>query len=170
MPKDKALEFQKETLINRLAELMEAEEKLPPMAARIYATLIFTSREGLTFDQLVQSVQGSKSTVCNHIQSLREKDLLSDYTKPGERKRYFIVSPNVLINYIDNLSSRWKKQSEFQKDVLEYKNLYNRENPALPLDLHLHQNHLIFLKEAEDFAETIKQQFQNNNLINAKHS
>jgi DNA-binding transcriptional regulator GbsR (MarR family) len=170
MPQDKDLEFQKETLINRLAELMEAEEKLPPMAARIYATLIFTSEEGLTFDQLVQSVQGSKSTVCTHIQSLQEKDLLSDYSKPGERKRYFVLSPNVLINYIDKLSSRWKRQREFQKDVLEYKNFYNRENPTSPLDLHLHQNHLIFLKEAEDFAERIKQQFQNNNLINAKHS
>ncbi len=170
MPEKKALEFQKDTLINRLAELMEAEEKLPPMAARIYATLIFTSKEGLTFDQLVQAVQGSKSTVCTHIHSLQEKDLLRDYSKPGERKRYFVVSPDVLINYIDNLSSRWKKQSEFQKDVLGYKNLYNRENPTSPLELDCHQNHLIFLKEAENFAERIKQQFQNNNLINAKHS
>lgn len=170
MPQDKTLEFQKETLINRLTELMEAEEKLPPMAARIYATLIFTNREGLTFEQLVQSVKGSKSTVCTHIQSLQEKDLLRDYNKPGERKRYFIISPNILINYIDKLSSRWKEQIEFQKDVLEYKNLYNRENPTSPLEVDLHQNHLIFLKNAEDFAETIKQQFQNNNLINAKHS
>lgn len=165
-----SLDKQKNKLIERLAQFIEVEEKLPPMAARIYATLIFTPKEGLTFDQLVVAVKGSKSTICTHLNSLLEKNLLSDYSKPGERKRYFFVSPNVLINYVENLSINWKKQTEIQQEILAYKNIYNKENPTAPLELQLHQNHLIFLKEAGDFSQRIKQIFHNNNLIDAKHS
>ena len=114
----KDLDEQKEHLIERLGVYMESQEQLAPLAARIFATLILTGRKGITFEELVTSLNASKSTICTHLNTLQANGKAGYFTKPGDRKRYFIVHPNNLVQVMDEMLKNWKIQQDIHQDIL----------------------------------------------------
>ena len=63
---------------------------LPPLAAKIYAFLIFDfEREGMSFDELVEAFAASKSSVSSNLNFLLQINLIKDFNRIDERKRYF---------------------------------------------------------------------------------
>lgn len=167
MAEDKDLEFERKQLIERLGVYMEGKDKLAPLAARVYSTLILTGKKGLTFGQLVKSLEASKSTICTHLNSLQSREMVSFYTTPGERKRFFIVAPNRLNILIQELTDNWKKQTELQEDILSYKSKFNDQYPADAFDLDFHINYLNFLQEASNSVNKLKLSLQRNHYIDA---
>lgn len=161
------LELEKSRLIEQLEQYIIDKDKLAPLAARLYATLVLTDKKGLTFDQLVQSLDASKSTVCTHLNLLQSLEMVSFYTAPGERKKYFIIAPNRLTILVQELTENWKKQTEIQEAIISYKSRVNSENPAEPFDLEFHQNYLNFLQEASHLVNKLKNSLQKNQLIDA---
>ena len=156
---EEELELEKRELIEQLGILMEKKHKLAPLAARIMATLVLTGKQGVTFDQLVQNLSTSKSTVSNHLDHLRVTRKIEYFTKPGDRKRYFVINPDLTVEVIDETVAAWESEENVQKKILAYKkkrNAYNSGRDLPKFDLELQQSYLIFLQESKAAIEKLK--------------
>lgn len=165
----KDLESMKARLIEKLGVQLEKEHQLAPVSARIFATIIMSGRQGITFDELVQFLKAGKSTVSTHLENLQVSNRIEYFTKSGDRKRYFIVKPDLMNNYINELTTKWEAQRAVHLEVLEFKKLSNEyysdtENPQF--DLEFQQSLLTFFDEASEALEKLKAKIktiQNNN-------
>lgn len=79
---------QQKELIERLGVLNE-QEGLQPAVSRVMALLLVSPQTELTFDQVRETLQLSKSATSNAINMLLTTGKLEYITKPGDRKRYF---------------------------------------------------------------------------------
>jgi len=85
---------EKDELIELFGIHFETYYNLPPCASRLLGILILNSRtKGLTFEELVEQENASKSTISTNINLLLKLGKISYYTKPGDRKKYFLPSP-----------------------------------------------------------------------------
>lgn len=151
MMTEEELNAEKKLLVEQLGVYIEKKDQLAPVAARILATLILTCKQGVTFDQLVVDLEASKSTVSAHLNTLQASELVYYCTKPGDRKRYFVMTPNRLLQFIDEKLMLWEKDKEMHKKLIEYKNHVNqlhKNEPEQQCDLSFHTNFLTFLDEA----------------------
>lgn len=161
---EKELEVQKVELVERLGVQLE-KDHLAPVAARIFATLILAGRRGVTFDNLVSELNASKSTVSTNLDQLQTAGKIQYFTKPGDRKRYFIINPNLMLNIIDEMVAKWETQKDIHEQVLEYKGKVNSlEKDEAPYDLEFQKDYLIFLEEATAAIQKLR-----TNIINKKH-
>ena len=132
-----------------MARLYGKTFNLPPLAAKIYAYLIFDfEREGLTFDDLVEIFSASKSSISTSLNLLLSNNLLQEINKLEKRKRYFAINEDfvkirfneildrlkeeikiidALENFNINKSEAMMKRSEIHKNMLE-KSIHNIEN------------------------------------------
>ncbi len=62
---------------------------LQPVAARVNALLLVSEKPRLSFDEIQEELQVSKSSVSNAINLLLSTGQIDYITLPGERKRYF---------------------------------------------------------------------------------
>ena len=163
----KALNQQKSVLIEQLGVQLECDN-LAPLAARIFATLILTGKQGITFEQLVCDLNASKSTVSSHLESLQTSQKVKYITKPGDRKRYFIINPNLMVNVIDEMTSKWETEKELHQKVLQYKKEFNQttQEKELQFDLEFQQDFLTFLEEATSAIQKLKSKIQQKHLTN----
>lgn len=156
----KYLASKKHQLIEKIGVFMETQEKLAPLAGRIYATLLITGKQGITFEQLVKDLNASKSTVCTHLNFLQSNNLVSYFTLKGDRKRYFTIAPDSLSTVMDEMTSKWAKQKEIQEDIIKYKKVaYNPNADGHSPDLEFHENYLIILSEMSQLLKRMKQNF-----------
>src|SRR5690606_32661425 len=116
--KKERLEEEKKELIEQLGVQLETEN-LAPVAARIFATLILNGKQGATFEQLVNDLHASKSTVSAHLEHLQSTNKVTYFTKPGDRKRYFIITPDLMFNVIEEMVRKWESQKRIHEKVLE---------------------------------------------------
>lgn len=75
-------------LVEKLGVMFEGPG-LQPAAARITALLIVSDKIELTFDEIRETLQLSKSATSNAINLLLNVKRIDYITKPGDRKRYF---------------------------------------------------------------------------------
>ncbi len=109
-------------LIEEIGLGIEDRLNLSPLASRIYALLILSSYDGLTFDEIKEGIQASKSAASVNINVLSQLDYISYYTKPGIRKRFFKLS-----KYSQLLSLEMYDQSiDKEMQMLERINLFNK--------------------------------------------
>lgn len=163
------LENQRDQLIEELGVIIERKDQLAPVAARILSTLILTGQEGITFDRLVQSLNASKSTVSTHLDQLQTSNKIKYFTKPGDRKRYFIVNPNITFDVIDEMTARWEMEKAVHQKILEYKTLSNelcRDKKETSFDLNFQKDLLVFLDEATTAIQKLKTKLHTRNQNN----
>lgn len=102
----------KEELIESLGIHFENLYHLPPLATRLYALLILTGKDGLTFEELIEATEASKSSVSTSITLLLQTEKIEYFTKAGDRKRYFRKKTNYLktrlSNYLDQINKELK--------------------------------------------------------------
>ena len=60
-----------------------------PAAARILSLLMVSDKIELTFEEIYETLNLSKSATSNALNVLISTDKLENITKPGERRRYF---------------------------------------------------------------------------------
>ncbi len=114
----------KEKLIEELGLNMEEQLKVAPLAARIYALLVLSPQDGLTFDEIKEIIQASKSSVSVNLKVLTQLKYVEYYTKPGIRKRYFKIA-----KYFQLLSLEQEVESLHKQMLMIQKiNTFNKEH------------------------------------------
>jgi DNA-binding MarR family transcriptional regulator len=84
-----------EDRIHRQKELVEMagrfydKKGFQPIAGRIMGLLTVMDKEQYTFDEIVEELSVSKSSVSNALKILEMADSIEYITIPGDRKRYF---------------------------------------------------------------------------------
>jgi DNA-binding transcriptional regulator GbsR (MarR family) len=111
----------KEKLVERLGVHLENKEQIAPLAARILSKLILTGRRGITFEDLVCDLCASKSTISSHLTNLQATQRVTYFTKPGDRKKYFILSPDAMIKSMTEMLQNWELESVLHREVMVYK-------------------------------------------------
>lgn len=149
----------KEKLIEKLGVHFEHKEQLAPLAARIIATLVLKGKKGATFEQLVCNLKASKSTIFTHLTTLQAIHRITYYTKPGDRKKYFILSPDSLINSMNEMIGNWNKEKELHIEVAEYKKEINKslpEDSTDKFDLDFHEGYLEYLDHVTRLMDALR--------------
>lgn len=121
-------EQKKQGLIEELGVHFENTYDFPPLAARIYSSLILTEEDGLTFEECITKREASKSSISTSLNLLLKMGLIAYFTKPGDRKRYFNLSEKnsfFLNKLTDNL-----KNAENERQVIMKVQEFNKENNA----------------------------------------
>ncbi|MGB8706000.1 MAG: helix-turn-helix domain-containing protein [Gillisia sp.] len=149
----------KNELVERLGVYLENQDNMAPLEARIFSTLILTGKRGRTFEELIKDLNASKSTVCTHLNTLQASGRVSYHTRPGQRKRYFNVTPNRLVQVMDEMLQKWNQQRDIHTDILSYKKEAAKEMASSEeeFDLDFHQNYLQFLDEVSSAVTKLKQ-------------
>ena len=93
------MEESKIELIEDFSIHFEKVHNFPPLTSKIYAYLILDcKREGVTFDELVEVFNASKSSVSNSLNFLTQLKHIEYFTKIETRKRFYrISSGNILM-------------------------------------------------------------------------
>lgn len=168
MMTEQELQAQKDQLIELVGVHVEKEKNIAPLAARILATLIVTCKQGVTFEQLVEDLGASKSTICTHLNTLEASGQIDYFTKPGDRKRYFIMTPNRLIQFIDEKVAKYESDKALHKKLIHYKTHVNeqfKDDHEKQCDLSFHKNFLIFLEEVTAIFKKLKTTLNEKNTI-----
>ena len=108
------IQREKEELIEMFGVHFEALHNIPPLGSRILGTLILDCcKNGMTFEDLVERMGASKSSISTNLNLLLKMGKISYYTLPGDRKKYFKPSPfsERLTNYL--------KIIDFEKKIIE---------------------------------------------------
>ena len=159
------LEKQKEELIEQLGVQFE-NDNLAPLAARVMATLILNGKQGITFDKLVCSLNASKSTISTHLEHLQATNKVKYFTKTGDRKRYFIINPDLMLNVIDEMIAKWEAETLIHEKILAYKKKYNEvciQDQEFKFDLEFQKDVLAFLSEATTAIQKLKTKINQRN-------
>jgi DNA-binding transcriptional regulator GbsR (MarR family) len=118
------LSIKKKTLIEDVGVLLEEKANLSPLSSRIYALLILSSYDGMSFEGIVTTMQASKSSISSNINVLLQLHYIDYYTKPGDRKRYFKTSQF----YIKNTMEQQIHLIEKELTIVQKINNFNKEN------------------------------------------
>ncbi|BAX82220.1 GbsR/MarR family transcriptional regulator [Labilibaculum antarcticum] len=119
------LEEQKKILVERFGMFMEKQENLAPIAARIFATLFMNKEKGITFDDLVHFLGASKSTISTNLQNLTKSNMIVYHTEPGDRKKYYSLSPVGFLARIEEKIADFKTEHLLVGQILDHKKLAN---------------------------------------------
>jgi DNA-binding transcriptional regulator GbsR (MarR family) len=80
-----------------------------PMVSRVFAFLLLSEPPHQSFEQIVEFLDASKSSISNTLHFLQAEGTVSYITFSGERKRYFKIDTKVWMNNLigsaNNLSA-----------------------------------------------------------------
>ncbi|MEO9077562.1 MAG: transcriptional regulator [Gelidibacter sp.] len=149
---------EKQDLVERLGVFMEQKEQLAPLAARILSYVVLTGRIGTTFEDLVRDLHASKSTISTHLNHLSDLKRLVYFTKTGDRKKYYTINDDSIIQSIDSMMESWVIQKELHIEIKDYKHKMNVQNieSTSKFDLDFHDNYIKFLDEVTQSVSTLR--------------
>lgn len=116
---EERLEAQKQ-LIEEMGRHFD-QEGMQPVASRIFSLLMVSDREELTFDEITEALQISKSSASNGLKLLEIRKLIEYVTYPGDRKRYFRVKTKELFSMIDEFETKMNRIQELNKKIIGLK-------------------------------------------------
>jgi len=109
----------REQLREDLGLFFEQQQNLPPLAGRLYAVLVLSASQGVTFDELVEELQASKSSVSSNLNLLLNLKIIDYFTVCGDRKRYFKTSDLHILRSIERKIGDWNRELSLHKRVYE---------------------------------------------------
>lgn len=122
------MEKTKDELIETLGVHLEVENNLPPLAARIYAILVLTNEDGLTFDDCLEKRGASKSSVSTSLNLLLNMNIVTYFTKPGDRRRYFTLAERKTF-FLSKLEESLKRIEKEKEIFALVQNYFKTNNP-----------------------------------------
>ena len=150
---------EKMRLVEKLGVHLENRENLAPVAARILAYVILTGKKGVTFEEMVTILCASKSTISTHLNHLQDLNKIEYFTKTGDRKKYFVINKDSVVQHIDNLISEWQEVRELHLEIKEYKKSINEhtiEKKEEKFDLNFHNDYIKFIDGATASIEELR--------------
>lgn len=138
---------------------------MAPVAARIFSYIILTGKQGTTFEDLVENLCASKSTISTHLNHLQDLRKLEYFTKTGDRKKYFIINTdfNTMVQRITDMVEDWKREKQIHLEIMDYKkdvNLTLEEQNRFELDFHV--DYIKFLDGATSSINKLKETLKTN--------
>ncbi|WP_439883313.1 GbsR/MarR family transcriptional regulator [Pontibacter sp. MBLB2868] len=145
---------QKKALIEKIGVFHE-KMGMQPAAGRIMGLMFVSDRPELTFDEIRETLNISKSATSTALNLLIETGPVEYITFPGDRKRYFKLKTsnwrdsltkrfNNIINFksllIEVLESRSEKSSEFNSCLSEFIDFLEYMQQELPVLLERWEN------------------------------
>lgn len=115
---------QKKYLIEEMGVYFETCDTLSPLSSRIFAYLALSLEDGVSFEELQEELEASKSSISTNLQLLQSMGRIGYCTKPGDRKRYFRIDEEQILNRLDDKIEMWKHEKRLHEKVLEYKHQY----------------------------------------------
>ncbi|SIP87982.1 DNA-binding transcriptional regulator GbsR, MarR family [Chryseobacterium sp. RU37D] len=95
---------------------------LPPLASKIYAYLLFDYKKvGITFDEFVDVLSASKSSVSTSILLLLNAELIVDHNKMDERKRFFFINEEYKKIRFEKIVQKMKDELKLLDDLDQFK-------------------------------------------------
>ncbi|WP_054852448.1 GbsR/MarR family transcriptional regulator [Olleya sp. ITB9] len=150
---------QKMSLVEKLGVHLENREQLAPVAARILAYIILTGKKGTTFEEMVTVLCASKSTISTHLNHLQDLNKIQYFTKTGDRKKYFVIKKDTIIQHIDNMVSHWDEERKIHVEIKDYKESINNtkiKNNDEKFDLSFHDDYIKFIDGASDSIKALR--------------
>lgn len=151
-------------LIEKLGVLIESNDHLAPVEARILSYIILTGKAGTTFEDLVSNLCASKSTISTHLNHLQDLKKIEYFTKLGDRKKYFVINHDSFVQSIDTMVETWTIQKNLHLEIKEYKENKNATilDEDSKFDLTFHDNYIKFLDEATKSILELRTKITNN--------
>lgn len=156
---------EKMDLVEKLGVHLEKREQLAPVAARILAYIILTGKKGTTFEDMVTILRASKSTISTHLNHLQDLKKIVYFTKTGDRKRYFIINKDMIVQHIDTIINEWQEVKALHLEIKKYKETINTQktkNEEEKFDLNFHNDYIKFLDEASMSIEQLRKKLTDN--------
>lgn len=143
-------------LVEKIGVRLEESLKLSPLASRIYALLILSNYEGLTFEEIRNFIQASKSSMSININVLLQLDYISFYTKTGNRKRYFKLAKYSSLVSLQSYLQDINKEMDIINEINNYNEKFHAEKYTNDVSFgNIIQNYL--LKKQKLVEETISE-------------
>lgn len=120
---------------------------LTRMAGRILGLLMVTDKEMVSFDELTQVLQASKSSISTNVKALIQTRFVKPVTSPGDRKTYYMLSQEISWQEIFNKKAR---ELDFLKSIFD---------KALSLRTNKNDKSSQWLIDAVEFYGWLMQQF-----------
>ncbi|MBQ5539587.1 MAG: ArsR family transcriptional regulator [Bacteroidales bacterium] len=116
-----------EERVRKQRELVETMGRLTnqgggtSLAGRIVGLLSFLDKEEFTFEEIVDELKISKSSVSTTLNHLMETDKIEYITYPGDRKRYFRLKINTRKQFLQAMKRHIEKMEKLNRMALELK-------------------------------------------------
>ena len=126
---------------------------LPPLAAKIYAYLIFDfERKGISFDEFVEIFSASKSSVSSSLNLLLNLNIIKDFNKIDERKRFFVMNEKYMKIRFEEIIEK------MEREVLILENLKKFRNTKCEVALQKFETYTdLFKKNINNIKDTLDQ-------------
>ena len=96
---------------------------LPPLAAKIYSYLIFDfDRNGVSFDEVVEIFSASKSAVSSNLNLLLNLNIITDFNKIDERKRFFVMNEKYMKIRFDEIIEKMESELSILNKLKDFRN------------------------------------------------
>ena len=159
---------EKMALVEKLGVHLENREQLAPVAARILSYIILTGKSGTTFEDMVTILCASKSTISTHLNHLQDLNKIVYFTKTGDRKKYFVINKDMVLQHIDEMINDWNEIRELHLEIKKYKETINNhkiENEEERFDLNFHNNYIKFIDGASASVKELRLKLSNKQSI-----
>ncbi len=101
---------------------------LPPLAAKIYSYLIFDfDRNGVSFDEVVEIFCASKSSVSSNLNLLLNLNIITDFNKIDERKRFFMMNEKYMKIRFEEIIDKMERELSILNKLKEFRNTTDEE-------------------------------------------
>ena len=92
---------------------------LTRMAGRIQGYIMTSQEELVCFDELVEGLRASKSSISTNLKSLQTIMFIKAVTKPGDRKTYFCLTPDMdwTLYYKNRITAMYQMNNLFRKGL-----------------------------------------------------
>lgn len=149
------IQKEKAELIEMFGVHFETLYHLPPLASRILGVLIVDCcKDGITFEELVERMNASKSSVSTNINLLLKIGKITYYTISGDRKKYFKPSP-----FSERFGS-YLKILEMEKEIIERMLSYREKTASCPEELCNLENTKAYKSHVLDVEKLLKKNIE----------
>lgn len=158
----------KKLLIRDFSNYFETTQKFPSLISKIYAYLLLDcEKKGVTFDELVEVLNASKSSVSNSLNFLTQLKYIEYFTKLDERKRLYRIVPDNIVLRLQSIQEMLNNEKELTRKLMEYK-LKRHKDPeeSSVLKSGIYIEHLeLAVKQLADTINKLKSLNQNTSQI-----
>lgn len=149
----------KKHLVEKLGVHFENNYRLAPVAARIFSYIVLNGRSGTTFEDLVINLGASKSTISTHLNNLLALKKIVYFTKPGDRKKYFMINEDSIALSIDEMIESWVRQRELHVEIKAFKqslDVSKVSEATIKFDSQFHDNYIKFIDDVTTSLSELK--------------
>lgn len=134
----------KKELIREFSAYFESSHNFPPLTSKVYAYLLLDCESiGVTFDELTEIFNASKSSISNSLNFLTQIKQIEYYTKIENRKRFYRTVPNNLILRLQNIQEMLSNEKRLSEKLRTYKlEIQNNQNDLNKLKSDIYIEHL----------------------------